>query len=160
MMATREPEHWKEKYMASLDDLESKEATWEQVEKTLRQSLSRLSLAVETSDACLAAQLDSLRKALRSKASVEEIGVLMEDISKSIVRLDLEREGPGGLQAVLFSAQRNLERLQVPDALKQETRELTKQLRDAAVEQRNRVATRTSLYYCLTEASKAVRTSH
>lgn len=139
-MATRDSDHWKEKYMASLDDLESKENAWEQVEKTLRQSLSRLSLAVETSDQRLGTQLESLRKALRSKASVEQIGVLMEDISKSLLRLDQQREGPGGVETMLLRYQRGLERLQVPDALKQETRELGKQLRDAAKAEDMRLA--------------------
>ena len=131
-MTTRDSDYWKEKYMASLDDIESKEKDWEQVERIFRLSLSRLSLAVETSDLRLSAQLDALRKALRGKAEVEQIGVLMDDVAKSLVRLDQQREGAGGIETLLSRAQRDLERLPVPDGLRTETRELTRQLRGAA----------------------------
>lgn len=130
-MATRDSDHWKEKYLASLDDLESKEKAWVAIEKSLRLALSRLSLAVETSDARLAGQLDTLRKALRGKAGVEQLDGLVEDISRSLVRLDQQREGTDGVKTMLSRAHRSVEQLQIPGGLEQETRELKKQLREA-----------------------------
>ena len=62
MMSTPDANPWKDKYLASLDDIEAKEKAWTQIETILRQSLSRLSLAVETSDKRLTAQLESLRR--------------------------------------------------------------------------------------------------
>jgi diguanylate cyclase len=131
MMSTPDSNPWKEKYLASLDDIEAREKAWVQIETILRQSLSRLTLASETSDKRLNDQLETLRHAIRKNASATQISKLMEDISSSIVRLDQRHDDVDDVKNQLTRIEVNLDKLRVPDGLKQETRELRKQLRDA-----------------------------
>ncbi len=130
-MSTPDSNRWKDKYLAGLDDLEAKEAAWTQVETILRQSLSRLTLAVETSDQRLTAQLESLRQAIRNKATASQIGQLMEAISSSMLRLDQQHAGGDDGNRTLARLADHLEQQRVPEGLRQETRALKRQLRDA-----------------------------
>ncbi|MBK1718574.1 GGDEF domain-containing protein [Thiocystis violacea] len=130
-MSTPDPNPWKDKYLASLDDIEAKEQAWTQIETILRQSISRLTLAVETHDKALTAQLESLRQAIRKNAPASRISALMEEISNSIRRLDQPpADGDDGNRTLARLAD-NLEKQPVPEGLKQETRALKRQLRDA-----------------------------
>lgn len=130
-MSKSDNNRWKEKYLASLDEIEAKEKAWDQLEKVLRQSLSRLTFAVETSDRRLSTQLESLRGAIRKKATASQIGKLMEEISSSILRLDQQRDGNGEIEAALSGLEDKLEDPRLPDGLKRTTRELKRRLRDA-----------------------------
>lgn len=131
MMSTPAPNQWKEKYLSSLDEIETKEKAWEQIETILRQALSRLALAAETSDTRLKGQLETLRNAIRKNATASQIGKLMEEISSSMLRLDQERDGSDGIKGQLSRLEGNLDKLRVPEGLKQDTKALRKQLRDA-----------------------------
>lgn len=131
IMSTSDPNHWKEKYLANLDDIETREKAWEQVETILRQSLSRLTLVAETSDKRLNEQLESLRIAIRKNATASQIGNLMAEISSSMMRLDQRRDDVDDIKNQLSRLENNLEALSIPPGLKQNTRELKKQLRAA-----------------------------
>ncbi|AFL73295.1 sensor domain-containing diguanylate cyclase [Thiocystis violascens] len=131
-MSTPAPNQWKEKYLSTLDEIETKEKAWEQIETILRQAVSRLALAAETSDTQMKGQLETLRSAIRKNATASQIGKLMEDISSSMVRLDQERgDGSDSIKSQLSRLEGNLDKLRVPDGLKQDTKELRTQLRDA-----------------------------
>lgn len=131
-MSTSDSNPWKEKYLSSLDEIERKEKDWGQIEAILRQSISRLTLATETSDKRLIAQLESLRMAIRKQATASQIAQLMEDISSSILRLDQRRDGVDHIKVQLARIEASLGKLRVPDGLKRETRELRARLREAS----------------------------
>ncbi|KXX66366.1 GGDEF domain-containing protein [Marichromatium gracile] len=130
-MASQDTNHWKEKYYGTLDTLEAKEKAWAQIEKTLRYAVSRLSLAVETPDKTFEGQLESLRQAIRKNATAKQIGLLMEDISESMLRLDEQRAQPDDLDRAIARLDDLLEQQRLPGALKKETKTLRKRLRDA-----------------------------
>jgi len=134
-MSTKESNAWKEKYLRQLDELEQRERDWAALEKILRQSVSRLALAVETPDRLLAEQLESLRQAIRKNATASQIGALMEEISNSMLRLDqLHKHQTNTLAERLASVEERLERLRPPAALKAPVQGLRKALRAARKE--------------------------
>ena len=51
-------EKWKEKYLGSLEELDIREKEWQDVEKTLRRCISRLSLIGDSDNAKLDEQLE------------------------------------------------------------------------------------------------------
>lgn len=134
-MSSNETNTWKEKYLRQLDELEQRERDWAALEKILRQSVSRLALAVETSDRLLGEQLESLRKAIRQNATASQIGALMEEISNSMLRLDqLQNHQTDALAERLAGLEERLEHLRPPAALKAPMQALRKGLRAARKE--------------------------
>ena len=91
----REARRWKDKYLDTLEEFEQREKQWQQLEKTLRQGLSRLSLLADDTDAVLSRQLDALRKAVRQGSDGAQLGRLLAEISTSIARLDEKGGGRG-----------------------------------------------------------------
>ncbi len=91
----REARRWKDKYLDTLEEFEQREKQWQQLEKTLRQGLSRLSLLADDTDAVLSRQLDALRKAVRQGSDGAQLGRLLAEISASIARLDEKGGGRG-----------------------------------------------------------------
>ncbi|GAB4298323.1 MAG: hypothetical protein Kow0096_16950 [Thiohalomonadaceae bacterium] len=87
----RELEQWRSKYYDGLTQLERKEKEWRQTENVLRQCISRLSLAADSSDRELNQQLDKLRGAIRQNAGSSELEVLIQSLSEHLVRLDQQR---------------------------------------------------------------------
>lgn len=61
-------DNWKQKYLDQLDELENQERTWGQLEESLRQFISHLSLAASDSDKELGKKLKTLRAAIRKGA--------------------------------------------------------------------------------------------
>ena len=88
---------WKEKYLDTLENFERREKQWQQLETTLRQGLSRLTLLADDVDPALARQLDALRKALRQGRDSAQLKPLLADIAAAIARLD-EQRGRRGTQ--------------------------------------------------------------
>lgn len=88
---TKELELLRGKYYESLAQLERKEKEWRRVENVLRQCISRLTLAADTSDAALTEQLDRLREAIRKNYSNTEVEKLIQALSEHLVRLDQKR---------------------------------------------------------------------
>ncbi|TCT23886.1 diguanylate cyclase [Thiobaca trueperi] len=130
-MSQPESNQWKDKYFASLEEIEGKEKAWQEVESILRQALSRLTLAADTSDKRLTEQMESLRTAIRKNATVSQIGKQMEEISSSILRLDQQRDHTDIIKQQLSRIEENINKIKVPDGLRRETRALQKQLRQA-----------------------------
>ncbi|WPL19735.1 Stalked cell differentiation-controlling protein [Thiorhodovibrio winogradskyi] len=131
-MANPEDLSWKDKYLQTLDSLEQEQKTREQSEQTLRQALSRLSLAVDTKDRQLNAELESLRKTVRGAGSLHQIKQLMEEISASILRLDQRQGSVRGIEDALNGFERSLEQILVPEGLRKNTKELKKRLQAAS----------------------------
>ena len=83
---------WKSKYLDSLDNLERKERAWGRLEELLRLAMNRVSLAADGVDARLDKQLESLRRLLRKGDEYQGLDALVEDISRTVKRLDEERQ--------------------------------------------------------------------
>ena len=130
-MANPDDLSWKDKYLQSLDSLEHEQKTREQSEQTLRQALSRLSLAVDTKDTQLNAELESLRKVVRGAGSLKQIKQLMEEISASILRLDQRQNSVSSIENALEGFEQALEQIRVPSGLYKSTKELKKRLQAA-----------------------------
>jgi len=87
-----ELQNWKNKYYDALGELEAKERKWGETEKFLRQGLSRLTLAADSSSTVLNRQLEQLRGLLRSGENEQEVRALLDAISESIRQLDEARK--------------------------------------------------------------------
>ncbi len=85
-------EEWKRRYLDALEQIEQKETEWGKVDQLLRQCISRLTLAADSSDKQLNSQLDELRAAIRAGRESAELGGLIASLSDSILRLDEERK--------------------------------------------------------------------
>lgn len=109
MPEERIPDEWKEKYLGSVAELETRESEWAETEALLRQALNRLALAAEGIDPVLDRHLDELRRLLRTGTEPALLRAQLEQISESVRNLDDrrleagERSGVGqGLMGRLF----------------------------------------------------------
>lgn len=87
----RELEQWRSKYYDGLAQLDHKEKEWRQTENVLRQCISRLTLAADSSDRELNQQLDKLRNAIRKNTGSAELETLIQSLSEHLMRLDQQR---------------------------------------------------------------------
>lgn len=90
--ANSELQNWKQKYYDALGELESKEKSWADTEHFLRQGLSRLTLAADSSSETLNRQLEKLRTLLRGSNNDTELRQLLDSVSESIRQLDEQRK--------------------------------------------------------------------
>ena len=101
-------ESWKDKYLAKLDELDKKQKSWSHLEEFLRQSIARLALASEGHSRLLDEKLLQLRKAIRKNESQTRLSLIMDEISKELVRLDSvnknQPKGHAAFAALLFKA--------------------------------------------------------
>lgn len=104
----------------------------EQTERILRQALSRLSLAIETSDQRLAERLKALRSALKTGASGERIQELMEDISAIIIHLDQHKIAHNVVATILQHVIVSLKSTPLPEALRESTDTFKHRLTEAS----------------------------
>jgi diguanylate cyclase len=79
---------WKQKYFASLEDLEVREKQLAETETVMRHSLTRLSLAAAGIDPVLDEQLEKFRKVVRGGADTAQLQRLIDDISQTVKRID------------------------------------------------------------------------
>ena len=126
-----ESEHWKQKYLDSLDELEVKEQQWSTVEQVLRQGLARLTLAADSHDHELNILLEKLRRGLRSGIDGDELRTLLERMAGPIRRLDESRkvgDPPPAANELLESI---LGRIDFPHGMGHRAKALQKQLLQA-----------------------------
>jgi len=84
-------ENWKQKYLASLDNLEKQENKWQSTEALLKQGLTRVALAAQGLDAALDDDLVLLRKTLRKDIDLQQLESVVSDLGQSVKRLDEHR---------------------------------------------------------------------
>lgn len=122
---------WKQKYFAHLEESERREKQWQDAEELLRKTISRLTLAADGLDAALDRQLRDLRNAIRDRASTAQLDVLLEDMSRTLVKLDGQRKrgrqdaGDAPLLALLDA-------LSLPKGTGRQSKALRKRLQSAA----------------------------
>jgi len=86
-----EEDNWKQKYLASLDNLEQQEKRWQTTEALLKQGLTRVALAAQGLDATLDDDLALLRKTLRKDIDINHLENVVSDLTQSVKRLDDQR---------------------------------------------------------------------
>lgn len=88
---------WKQKYYDSLDDIERREKQWADLEDLFKQAISRLTIAAEGNSKSLDNDLGQLRTAIRKGKDNRAIELILESVSKEIVKLDkIAKDGPKG----------------------------------------------------------------
>lgn len=83
---------WKDKYLASLEDLEIKEQQWRASEKNLRALIAHLTNAADTSSEKLNSQLTVLRDAINKGVAANKLKNAIDEVADSILGLDALRE--------------------------------------------------------------------
>jgi diguanylate cyclase len=88
---------WKQKYYDSLDDIDRREKQWGDLEDLFKQAISRLTIAAEGNSKSLDNDLGQLRTAIRKGKDNRAIELILESVSKEIVKLDkIAKDGPKG----------------------------------------------------------------
>ena len=124
---TQEAEQWKKKYFTQLEESERKEKQWHESDDLLRKTVSRLTLAADGLDGTLDQQLLDLRNAIRDRATTLQLRSLVDNMSRTLARLDKERteeEHDQGMDPLLDL----LEALSLPKGTGRQTKALKKQL--------------------------------
>lgn len=88
----QEADQWKKKYFDQLEESERKEKQWQEADDLLRKTISRLTLAADGIDKTLDRQLRDLRNAIRDRASSIQLRSRIDDMSRTLVKLDKERK--------------------------------------------------------------------
>lgn len=83
---------WKKKYYDSLEQLDRNEKTWQSLEKTLRNAMSRMSVALEGMDGDLDRQLEQLRQAVRQGEQSKKLNSSINSVIKTVERLERQRK--------------------------------------------------------------------
>ncbi|MCP4492798.1 MAG: GGDEF domain-containing protein [Gammaproteobacteria bacterium] len=78
---------WKAEYTKTLDELETKEAEWQQIDSLLRKTISRLSIAGRGFDARLDGQLKHIQELARDKKDAR-LSDALEKLSRVVATLD------------------------------------------------------------------------
>ena len=130
-----ELQNWKRKYYDALGELETKEKAWEKSDSILRQGLSRLSLAADTSDDALNRQLEKLRTQIRSGKDGAELKSLLDSISEAILRLDEVRKSRKAIPSPHELLEELVGRINFPRGLGHRAKGFQKKLVQATPEQ-------------------------
>ncbi len=83
---------WKNKYLASLEELEIKENQWRDSEKNLRALIAHLTNAADTSSLKLNEQLSVLREAINKGIAANKLKKAIDEVADSILGLEAIRE--------------------------------------------------------------------
>lgn len=129
---------WKHKYFEALEDLENKEAEWQQADGSLRRGLSRLALAATGVDDALDIQLKKLRRLIQDNASSGQVDLVIEKISANLKRLDEKAQQAAADKLPTRPADVLLHLLgaiDFPKAVRKELKQLKRQLADAQADQ-------------------------
>ena len=90
--ASGKDDKWKNKYLASLEDLEVKENQWRDSEKNLRALITHLTNAADTSSLKLNEQLNVLRDAINKGIAANKLKKAIDEVADSILGLEAIRE--------------------------------------------------------------------
>lgn len=123
-------DNWKQKYLDQLDELENQERTWGQLEESLRQFISHLSLAASDSDKELGKKLKTLRAAIRKGRTYQEMSPLLDIISKDITALDNRRKKIASLPTHGEMLQQLITSIKFPRPTRSLAKEYLKSYRD------------------------------
>ena len=135
---TQEAGQWKAKYFAQLEESERKEKQWHDADELLRKTISRLTLAADGLDSTLDQQLRDLRNAIRDRAGTMQLGTLVDDMSRTLARLDTER-AEGGQDSGENLLLDLLEALSLPKGTGRQTKALKKRLGESSTDNKTTI---------------------
>jgi diguanylate cyclase len=81
-------ENWRNKYLESLEQLETREKVWGFSDEVLRRGMGRLALISTGADAELDKQISALRRALQDRDNAQEIERLVDRLAQHVKALD------------------------------------------------------------------------
>ena len=117
---------WKSRYYDALEELENKEKSWREVERLLRQLISRLTLAADTRHEKLSQQLKELRNAVRDGRDILQLRELIENISENVAELDRLRKHDNKFVHPANIVTEIIEQLDIPGDLNRSFKQLKK----------------------------------
>lgn len=124
-----EAQRWKRKFLDALEDHEQREKALSNRIRLLRRGLLGVSLAGDGSDPALDKQLTELRKALRNDDRETGLELLLEQIEKSIIRLDNEKNASSwALKQAFESSLGELEQVSLPSATRRQIKKFSRSL--------------------------------
>jgi len=135
---TQEAGQWKAKYFAQLEESERKEKQWHDADELLRKTISRLTLAADGLDSTLDQQLRNLRNVIRDRSSTMQLDVLVDDISRTLARLDTEHVegGQDSGENLLLDL---LEALSLPKGTGRQIKALKKRLGESSTDNKTTI---------------------
>jgi len=131
MNAESGAEHWKQKYFDSLEELEAKERSWNDLESLLRQMVSRLTLAADPAETKLVKLLDQLRQDIRREAALPRLQKQFNVINQAILELDEKRKQQAQSLDVTTALSQILDLIELPQGLRRKGKTLSKELASA-----------------------------
>jgi diguanylate cyclase len=134
MTAESGAEHWKQKYFDSLEELEAKERSWNDLEALLRQMVSRLTLAADPAETRLVKLLDQLRQDIRHEAVLSRLQKQFSVINQAILELDEKRRHQARGLDVSTALSQILDLIDLPQGLRRKGKSLSKELASAQAE--------------------------
>ena len=135
-------EEWKSKYFDQLERLETKEASWEQLEATLKRAVGRLSIAAEGQNEALDGHLGSLRRSIKGNVKHRQLEQIIDDISAILARLEEKNVGPDRL--VTDALLQLIARLNFSDSQQKACKKIIKKLEKSDDSQRDNLLTDTA----------------
>ena len=130
MAQPQSSQDWKQKYLASLEQLESQEREWSELESLLRLAVRRLSLAAEGIDPILDDQLVKIREVVGNQTQGSTLANLIDDISRSVKRLDQQQSRDGiAVSNFADSLATLLDSIEWPKGVRREAKGLSKLIR-------------------------------
>lgn len=119
-----ELEQWKQKYYEQLDRLEEKEQSWHKLERILKKTIGRISLAAEGQHASLDRHLAELRNSLKNTINEQHLESVVTDISQVISQLE-EKQAGSNRQSIDLLEQL-LKHIKLPNSLLKPRKKLLK----------------------------------
>lgn len=130
MAQPQSSQDWKQKYLANLEQLESREREWSELESLLRSAVRRLSLAAEGIDPILDDQLAKIREVVANQEQTGKLASLIDDISHSVERLDRQQPHDGIAALNFVDALSTLVNLiEWPKGVRKKAKSLSKDIR-------------------------------
>ncbi|OFE13319.1 hypothetical protein PHACT_09355 [Pseudohongiella acticola] len=120
---------WKRKFLDALEEHEQREKSFSNRIRLLRRGLLGVSLAGDGNDPVLDKQLTQLRSSLRNDDRETGLEILLEQIEKSIIRLDTEKNASTwALQQAFESSIKELEQVPLPASSRRQIKKFNRGL--------------------------------
>lgn len=121
--------HWKDKYLAALEEFETSQKRDQQRLELLKRGLGRVSLAAEGLDGSLDEQLNEIRSALRGGRDIQTLEPVIAQLERTIVALDdRRRDEQSQLQEQIDNQLEQYLKLDLPRSDKSSLKKLRKSL--------------------------------
>ncbi|MBQ0720304.1 MAG: GGDEF domain-containing protein [Gammaproteobacteria bacterium] len=150
-------EEWKRKYFDQLERLEKKEASWEQLEATLKRAIGRLSIAAEGQHGVLDGYIGNLRRSIKGDVNHRHLELIIDDISAILAQLEEKNSGPE--RAITSALLQLISGLSFADEQQKACKKIIKKLEKSDDSQRDRLLADTAVFLSSAISVKGDNTS-